>query len=191
LTVDYRHRVNICGIRTALDRIWRLTIPVTQENLIADISMVDNKIPWRDQMCDDVKRAYVGLPGADAARSLVRNSFKGVRSDGWLVDYLFNAFLLSLEQIHWKPRDVFRGDSHQRARYKNESEYILNLCLEAEIDRLIVGYRQRHRLGIKLFESNGVRLEVQEWEETQAMQSRDSILDVIARHGTENIEALF
>lgn len=187
--VNERNRVNRCMIRTAMDRMWTLTIPVVTEQLPADETKIDQNIPWHEKMLKDVMRGYHGLKYGDAAHNFVKHCFDGCNSDQ-LIDWLLLSFLNTLELVGWGKKEVIRGDSHQRNRYGNESDFLLNLCLEKEADRLIVGRTQKFNLNQRLFQRNQVELDMQNWFGTSKMNARDSVLDIVARHGTD-IDALF
>jgi hypothetical protein len=187
--VDDKNRVNRCMIRTAMDRFWTLGIPVVQEYLPADETEIDKTIEWHDKMLKDVSRGYMGLSHADMAHNLVKHCFDGCKNE-WLIDWLLTSFLRTLDVIGMSNKIVHRGDSRQRRRYSNESEFLLNLCLETEVDRLIVGRTQKINLNQRLFQRNQVELDLQNWYGNKSVNARDSILDIIARYGTSDIPGL-
>lgn len=188
--VDDKNRVNRCMIRTAMDRFWTLSIPVAREFLPADETEIDQTIEWHDKMLKDVARGYMGLAHADVAHNLVKHCFDGCTSKA-LIDWLLFSFLRTLDLIGMGNKIIHRGDSHQRNRYSNESEFFLNMCLETEVDRLIVGRTQKVNLNQRLFQRNQVELDMQNWYGTKFLNARDSILDIVARYGTKEIDGLF
>jgi hypothetical protein len=159
-----------------------LGIPVVQEYLPADETEIDKTIEWLEKMLKDVSRGYMGLSHADVAHNLVKHCFDGCTSNA-LIDWLLLSFLRTLELIGMGQKTVHRGDSHQRARYSNDSEFLLNLCLETEVDRLIVGRTQKVNLNQRLFSRNQVELDMQNWYGNSRVNARDSILDIVARYG--------
>lgn len=188
--VDDKNRVNRCMIRTSLDRMWTLTIPVKEEHLPADKTEIDTATEWKEKILKDVARGYNGLKYADVAHSFVKRCFDGCKSQN-LIDWLLLSFLNTLDLIGWPNKIVIRGDSLQRKRYENESAFLLNLCLEAEADRLIVGRNQKLNLNQRLFQRNQVALDLQQWYGTKYVNARDSILDIVARYGPKEIDSLF
>lgn len=187
--VDDKNHVNRCLIRTAMDRMWNLMIPIDQKGVPADECKAVDTIAWREKIRKDVQRAYVGLKHSDAAISVVREAFPDGQSE-WLVDHLLHSFSTVLSRIGWE-KEILRGDSLQRRRYSSEDEYLLNLCLEAEVGALIVGHRQKSNLNQRLFRKNDIELVVQDWYGSNFITARDSILDMIARHGTEELSKKF
>jgi hypothetical protein len=187
--VDDKNHVNRCLIRTAMDRMWNLMIPIDQKGVPADECKVVDTIAWREKIRKDVQRAYTGLKFSDVALSVVREAFPEGQSE-WLVDHLLHSFTTVLNRIDWK-KEILRGDSLQRRRYSTEDEYLLNLCLEAEVGALIVGHRQKSNLNQRLFRKNDIELVVQDWYGSNFITARDSILDMIARHGTEDLAKKF
>jgi WbqC-like protein family len=188
--VDDKNRVNRCMIRTAMDRFWTLTIPVVQQYLPADETEIDKTIEWHDKMMKDVSRGYMGLAHANVAQNLAKHCFDGCNSQA-LIDWLLLSFLRTLDLAGFGNKLVHRGDSHQRRRYSNDSEFLLNMCLETEADRLIVGRTQKINLNQRLFQRNQVELDLQNWYGNKFINSRDSILDIVARYGTNEIDGLF
>ena len=189
-TVNDKNHVNRSMIRTATDRYWSLTVPVETEGLPADESRVDTKMPWKHKLFSDTTRAYTGLNHLDEVQHFTKHCFDGVEGDA-LVDWLLAAFVATMKMLKWDRKQIFRGDTLQRRRYSNESEFLLNLALESESDRLIVGRTQKVNLNQRLFQRNQVDLELQNWYGNKKINSRDSILDMIARYGAEGVEALF
>src|SRR6266571_3261786 len=93
--IDERNHVNRCPIRTAIDRVWSLTIPIDQKGVPADECQVVDQIPWRSKLYKDVQRAYAGLKFSDTAVELVRAAIPQQQSE-WLVDHLMHSFLTVL-----------------------------------------------------------------------------------------------
>lgn len=187
--VDEKNHVNRCLIRTALDKMWSLTIPIEGKGSPADECTVPEISPWRIKMRKDVQRAYTGLTFHNEAIDVMNHAFPEGQSD-WLVDHLLHSFVTVLDKIQWK-KDIIRGDSRQRRRYNNDDEYLLNLCLEADADALIVGHTQKTNLNQRLFKKNNIELLVQDWYGSNYITPRDSILDMIARHGTQDLAKKF
>lgn len=188
--VDDKNRVNRCMIRTALDKMWTIMLPVVEEHFPADETRIDNTLPWHDKMLKDVARGYAGLKYGDTVHNFVQHCFDGCHSE-WLLDWLLLCFINTLELVHWQHKIVHRGDSRQRRRYSNDSEFLLNMCLETEADRLIVGRNQKVNLNQRLFQRNQVELDLQSWYGTKSVNPRDSVLDIVARYGTTEIDKLF
>lgn len=185
--VDEKNHVNRCLIRTSVDRMWSLTVPIAEKGIPADECRVVNTIQWKEKIRHDVYRAYVGLTHAGVAQQLVRDSFPDWQPE-FLVDHLLHSFTTVLHRIGWK-KEILRGDSRQRRRYTNDDDYLLNLALEAEADALIIGHTQKTNLNQRLFRKNGIELLTQDWYGSAFANARDSILDVIARNGAENVES--
>lgn len=187
--VDEKNHVNRCMIRTGMDRMWNLTIPIDQKGVPADECRVVDSIAWREKIRKDVARAYAGLKYVDMAAALVRDAFPDGHSE-WLVDHLLQSFTMALHRIGWD-KEILRGDSRQRRRYTNDDDYLLNLVLEAEADVLILGHTQKTNLNQRLFKKNGIELLTQDWYGSNFITARDSILDMVARHGTEGLAKKF
>lgn len=184
--VDQKTQTNKCRIRTALDQIWQLKIPVQKMGLPTDETQIDNDVPWRDRIINDVRRGYRGLPFAKRAEELARRSFTDAQDD-WFVNALMNSMTATLEFMDWGKKDIIRGSTLQRRRYNDESEFVLNLCLEAGVDKLYGGSRMLRELRPRLFKENQVELEVQRWDGTQQINALDSALDLISRYDLSEI----
>lgn len=180
--------VNKHRIRTAIDHIWALTIPLVRENLPADKCEVMPGAAWRRFILNDVSKAYGGLLHSRQALELADKCLPKVRHP-WLVDILMHTFINLLEELHWD-KEIIRGDSLQRRRYKDESEFLLNLALEREVDVLIVGYKQMKSLDQRLFRKNSVKLVEQHWQRPKNLGKTDSFLDVVARMGIDQAKAM-
>lgn len=188
--VGQQNPINKCKIRTATDRIWALTVPLVEENLPADKSRVAPMLSWRKYILKDVAKAYNGLLFASEAQGMVERCIAKENSP-WLVDVLLDGFMNILKELGWE-REIIRGDSLQRRRYKDESEFLLNLALEADLDCLIVGHHQmRYQLDRRLFQRNGVGLSTQFWQRPAILGETDSFLDAVARVGVAQAKAMF
>lgn len=181
-----------CAVRPTFGKRSYVSMRLKRGYMPADLCRVAPQIHWRKKMAEDLRRAYMGLLHADLAQSIAHQGFDAVpQSSDWLVDYLMASLAAVLKELGWGEKEIIRGSTHQMVRYRNESEYVLNLCLEANADMLIIGASDWRRLNWKMFTENGVAARVQEYRGTPQLSSLDSILDVVARHGTSNIEGLF
>lgn len=183
--VDEKNHVNRCMIRTVMERMWHLTIPINAKGIPADECRVVETLEWRKKMRSDVMRGYTGLKFSQTALEIVAEAFPEGQSE-WLVDHLLHSFLVVLKKIAWE-KEIIRGDTLQRRRYSNDDDYLLNLCLEAEADALIVGHTQKQNLNQRMFRKNGIELLTQDWYGSNYITARDSILDMIARHGPDDL----
>jgi hypothetical protein len=181
---DYRP-LNKCALRTLTDRRAHLTIPITSpDGTPADQCTIPPHDEWKKQAIKVVTQAYGGLRYADEVIDLVDKCLKDdseTRSP-WLVDVLLGGFVRMLDELRWD-KQVLRGDTLQRHRYRDNSEFLLNLALEAEIDMLIVGGRQFDAINQKLFRKCGVELRAQHWNPPRGLGKTDCFLDAVARFG--------
>jgi hypothetical protein len=191
--INEKSPLNRCTIRTAVDKMWHLTVPVASNSgLAADKCGVPLTDAWRRHIIREVTRGYGGLLHLPDAVDLVEKCLAEAGSDKqeWLVDVLMTSFIRLLDELKWE-KEVFRGDSLQRRRYGSDSEFLLNLALEAELDSLTVGNRQKQDLNQKLFRKNGIGLAAQQWQRPTGMGAHDCILDVVARNGLAKAKAMF
>ena len=187
--VDNHSRPHRCAIRPFSGKRSYLGLRLTRDNLPTDVCRVSPQAHWRKRFIDEVRNSYRNLPFAAQAQGLVTEFLDSVpeKSD-WLVDYLMSSLFTTLEMVGWGDKEIIRGDSLQAARYRNETEYLLNLCLEVDADVLIIGANEWRQVNQRIFNENGVALKVQDYvSKNPNTPTLDSILDLIARHGTDNI----
>jgi hypothetical protein len=133
-----------------------------------------------------VRRSYRGLPYQVQVEQMVSGAVERCHSP-WLVDVLMLFFLSTLEKLNWNKKVIFRGPSVQRRCHPTESEFLLDLCIESGCDRLLLGRGQQMNLHQKMFRRNEIGLMSQRWEGSKYLPPRDSILDLMARYSTEDI----
>lgn len=178
--VDALNHVNRFVIRTASHTRQSITIPIEQGGIPTDEVRVKDRALWEAQMLRDLRRFYRGLLHADMAQEFVAGILSQASSP-WLTDYLMTTFTSLLSIMGWSKKTVIRGCSQRRRRYAQESEYLLDLCIDADCDRLVVGGRQQAAMNQRMFRRNDIQIQCHKWDGTSKISSRDSILDVIAR----------
>lgn len=184
--IDHETQINKCRIRTNIDSIWQFKIPLEQSGVPVDEAVVDEDYKWRERILTEVRSGYNGLKNAHRAESLARRAFAD-RTNRLLVNQLMSALNETLECLEWNKKVIVRGSTLQRRRYETESEFVLNLCLEAGVERLYGGKRMFRNLNTKLFMDNQVQLVVQRWNGNSKINAMDCALDMIARYDLSEI----
>lgn len=184
--IDETNHVNRCVIRTAMESYRSLTMPVLSIGLPVDRAVVPDRRTWGAQFARDIRRAYRGLVNTEEMEALVAETLSRVNSP-WLTDYLMEMFVVVLERLGFGDKKVVRGSSGHRRRYPNESEYILDMCIEHDCDKVIVGRGQQLAMQQRLFRRNDLSILTQKWEGSKELPPRDSVLDVMARLPIEEI----
>lgn len=191
---SFQHHAHRCTIRTAYDEYRSIWIPLSKTESKAlpvdHVKIQSQGHEWQKQLLRDVRRAYNGLPYQPEIEQLIAQGLQKINSP-WLVDALMNLFLGTLAKLGWQNKKVIRGDSLQRRRYKDESAFLLDLCLHAECERLILGNKQIEGLNRKLFIKNEIALSPQLWKPGPAFPFQDSIIDLMVRHPVTKIEEIF
>jgi hypothetical protein len=188
--VDLKSQIHCCRLRTSLDKIWKMEIPVVEKGLPADDTLIDNDIPWRPRIVSDVKRGYNGLKYSSVVEDLVKRCFNDL-PDSKLVNALIGSFIELLKLMGWSDKQIIIGSTLQRRRYANDSQFLLNLCAEAEVQKLYGGYRQFQQLDRKIFHDNDIEIVHQQWTDAYKLNARDSALDMLARYASSQISELF
>jgi hypothetical protein len=182
--LDDRNHANQCFLRSAAGGTRKIEIPVRNKRVPIDEVDVPEPSTWFPDMQIEVRRIYAGLPLASAASELVSQLLPPYTSP-WLTDYLMHPFVMTLRWLGWE-KEIVRGATVQRGRYAEDSEYLLDLCLQNGCKHFIVGtgpeitYR-------RLFRSEGVTLVSQQWKGSSTLPARDSILDAVARFPAADI----
>ncbi len=185
--LDDKNHVNRCVIRPASGIMRTIEIPVRATGLRIDQTEVPAHSTWFPAMEDQVRRAYSGLEMAPEACTLLSESMSRARSSPWLVDYLMNAFMTTMQYLGLQSeKEVFRGDSLERKPYVADSDYLLNYCLENRCNRLLVGTGPEGKWQER-FSRAGVRIVRQQWHGSATLRAQDSILDAVARLSANNI----
>lgn len=191
---SYQHHAHRCTIRTGYDEYRSIWIPLLRQGddpKPVDLVRIQNQgHDWQKQFIRDVRRAYIGLPFQKEVEQLVVEGLQKINSP-WLVDALMNLFFSTIKTLGWKNKTVILGDSLQRRRYKDESTFLLDLCMRAECEKIILGVKQIDQLNRKLFMKNEIALTPQRWHPDDTIPWKDSIIDLLARHPVAKIEELF
>jgi len=181
--LDDKNHANQCVLRSAAGAPRRVEIPVHRKGVPIDEVDVPEPSTWFPKMQQEVRRTYGGLPMASAATELVSQLLPPYASP-WLTDYLMHPFVKTLEWLGWE-KEIVRGASVERHRYVVDSEYLLDLCLQNNCKRLIVGTGSE--MNRPLFRREGVNIIRQQWQGSAALPVRDSILDAVARLSAADI----
>jgi hypothetical protein len=174
-----RVRFNRCSIRTSQDAMRRLEIPIVESSAEEDWLVVKPPITWKKDLLREVRRAYRGLPFADAALALVDKCLTAAEGQK-LVDYLLTVWLETLDYLGLE-KTIVRGASLERRRYASYTDFLIGICRENECNRLYLGIEQMKGLDRPLVAAAKIALAGQDWKAPKAFPERDSILDAIAR----------
>ena len=174
-----RVRFNRCSIRTGQDGMRRLEIPTVESDAEEDWLVVKPPITWKKELLRDVRRAYRGLPYAEAALALVDKCLTAAEGQR-LVDYLVTVWLETLDYLGLE-KTVVRGASLERRRYASYTDFLIAICRENECNRLYLGIEQMKGLERPAVAAAKITLMGQDWKAPKAFPERDSILDAIAR----------
>jgi hypothetical protein len=188
--LDAENHVNRCTIRTATHAFRSLSIPVMNPGHPTDEVLVEQQQLWLPQFMRDLRRSYRGLKLADDVENFVGTTMSSVQTR-WMTDYLLETFLALLKKMGWQDKEVIRGSSALRRRYGNETEYLLDLCIDSACDRVIVGNNQQQAMNQRMFRRNEMALVPHKWEGTPAISARDCILDVLARFPVQEVKTQF
>lgn len=186
--LDETNHVNRSVIRTAMESYRSLTIPVTATGIPVDQVCVQDPRTWAAQFVRDIRRAYRGLRRTEEVQRFAMETLSRVQGS-MLSDYLMPILIGVLRELGWSQKKIVRGSTTHRRRFPSDSEYILDMCIEHDCDKLFVGRGQQLDMSQRIFRKNDVEIVTQKWEGSKEIPARDSILDVLARLDIDEINS--
>jgi WbqC-like protein family len=197
-SLNYDTCANRCVMRTATGILRPIMFPVTNKDFISqdgektevaiDDALVQDPMRWSFQFLREVRRGYTGLKRVQEIEAMLKAALMKVNSP-WLVDYLMGMMVATMNHLGLEKKTYVRGSDMHRRRYPNDDEYLLDICLEYDCQKIILGHSQMVQLNQKQFTKNGIQIFTQKWDGSDAVKPMDCILDTMARIPNEEILA--
>jgi hypothetical protein len=170
-----------------------LTIPI--ENSSSRAPIKDVRIEgstWKMNHLESTRRNYIRAPHFDDLNQLLEGTLMQINSD-FLIDYTMPLLSNIIDYLGIETKVILLSDLGIES---NKSRLILDICNSMKADEYIAGSQGLNYLELETFESNRVKVLMQEYKHPVYRQNSDifidnlSVIDLISQEGQNSLSVI-
>lgn len=170
-----------------------LTIPIEKSSSRAPIKDVRIEgSAWKRNHLESTRRNYLRAPHFDDLNQLLEGTLMQINSN-FLIDYTLPILSNLIDYLGIEIKVILLSDLGIES---NKSRLILDVCNSVKADEYIAGSQGLNYLELETFESNGIKVLMQEYKHPVYRQNSDkfidnlSVIDLIAQEGQNSLSVI-